>query len=174
MLAEFKVCSRYDLDNQFKIYEQLEHYIRTNKKILKNRAYWGGIILRNHNNKRIKNHSEIWFSHLCRYSRRDQLSLLYTSYQAGIKINGFDLDNRKSKYHNWPVESKKRNRKYNEFRVDILPSKFSEKTEKLISQIEIKTKYENKFLILFKTVKFFFYKIRLFIKNTLSIFIKLL
>ena len=149
LIDEFEVCCRYDLDNQFKIYEQLDHYIRTNKKLLNHKAFWGGIILRNHNNKKIINHSEIWFAHLCRYSRRDQLSLLYTSYQAGIKVNGFNLDNKKSQYHIWPVELKKRNRKYEEYRLDLLPSKFSEKTEILISKLEFKKKYENKFFCIF-------------------------
>lgn len=174
LISEFEICSKYDLDNQFKIYEQLEHYFKTNNKILKDRAYWGGIILRNHNNKKIINHSEIWFSHVCRYSRRDQLSLLYTSYQAGIKVNGFDLDNRKSLYHNWPVELKKRNRKYEEYRLDLLPSKFSEKTEKLISKLKIKKKYENEFFGVFNAIKFFIFKLRSFIKNILLTLIKTL
>jgi len=174
LISEFEVCSRYDLDNQFKLYEQLDHYIRTNKEILKERAYWGGIILRNHNNKRIMSHSEIWFYHLCRYSRRDQLSLLYSSYQAGIKVNGFNLDNKKSQYHNWPVELKKRNRKYEEYRLDLLPSRFSEKTEKLITKLGIKKKYDNKLYFFSNAIKFFIRKVRSSVKNILIILIKLL
>ena len=90
LLSEFKICSKYDLANQFKIYEQLKHYSLTNEKILKMKPYWCGILLRNHNHEKIINHSEIWFSHLCRYTRRDQLSILHSAFQANIIINGLN------------------------------------------------------------------------------------
>ena len=171
LLSEFKICSKYDLANQFKIYEQLKHYSLTNEKILKMKPYWCGILLRNHNHEKIINHSEIWFSHLCRYTRRDQLSILHSAFQANIKINGFDLDNKNSKFHIWPIELNKRNRKYEEHFLDLFPARFDQKTEKLISKLQ--GKKEKKFIYLspLKMIKFFISNLRLFIKYILSVLI---
>tara|TARA_B100000212_G_C27365395_1_gene530098 strand:+ start:19 stop:918 length:900 start_codon:yes stop_codon:yes gene_type:complete len=174
LLSEFKICSKYDLANQFKIYEQLKHYFLTNKKILKMRPYWCGILLRNHNHEKIINHSEIWFSHLCRYTRRDQLSILHTAFQANIIINGFDLDNKKSKFHNWPIELRKRNRKYEEHSLDLLPSRFAEKTEKLIYKIQKNKKEKFIFFSPLKFIKFLIYKVRFFLRYILYTLINFL
>ena len=136
------------------------------------KPYWCGILLRNHNHEKIINHSEIWFSHLCRYTRRDQLSILHSAFQANIKINGFDLDNKNSKFHIWPIELNKRNRKYEEHFLDLLPARFDQKTEKLISKLQ--GKKEKKFIYLspLKMIKFFISNLRLFIKYILSVLIK--
>lgn len=161
LISEFKIALKYNRANNFKIYEQLNHYIKTNKDILKKRPYWAGILLRNHNHKKIKNHSEIWFSHLCRYTRRDQLSLLYSAHQAKINIYGFNMDNRKSEYHIWPVELKKRNKKCEDNKLG-LTFQIYEEIEKLIYNFE----FEN------KKNKNIFFKIKSYFKNTLRIFIK--
>ena len=162
LISEFKISLKYNRANHFKIYEQLNHYIKTNKEILKKRPYWAGILLRNHNNKKIINHSEIWFSHLCRYTRRDQLSLLYTAQQAKINIYGFSIDNRKSEYHAWPIELKKRNKKCEDNLIELLTSRIYEKTEKLISNFEFENRKNNNLL----------FKIKSFLKQTLRIFIR--
>ena len=174
LLSEFKICSKYNLANQFKIYEQLKHYFLNNDQILKMRPYWCGILIRNHNHEKIINHSEIWFSHLCRYTRRDQLSIIHSAFQANISIHGFDLDNKKSKFHIWPVELKKRNRKYEEFFLDLLPSRFAEKTEKLISNLQVKKAEKFTLLAPLKLIKFLIYKVRFFIKHILSVIINFL
>ena len=163
LISEFRIALKYNRANHFKIYEQLEHYVKTNQEILKERPFWAAILLRNHNNEKIINHSEIWFSHLCRYTRRDQLSLLYSAEQAKININGFNLDNRKSKYHNWPIELKKRNKKCEDNLLDLFPSRIYEKIEQLIENFELPKRKNNNLL----------FKIRSHFKNTLKFFIRI-
>jgi len=164
LLSEFKIALKYNRANHFKIYEQLKHYVQTNQITLKERPFWAGILLRNHNNVKMINHSEIWFSHLCRYTRRDQLSLLFSAQQAKINISGFNIDNRKSKYHIWPVELKKRNKKCEDDLIDLFDSRIYEKTEKLIDNFEFEKRKNNTLL----------FKIRFHLKNTLEIFIRIL
>ena len=106
LINEFNACANNKLDDQFRIYEQLNDYIKTNLNALKKRAYWGAILLRNHNHKKLVKFSEIWFSHICRYSRRDQLSIIHASLQANISLNGFELKNSGSEYHKWPITRK--------------------------------------------------------------------
>ena len=101
---EFEECAKLRLDDQLRIYEQLNVYKKVNKTCLTKKPYWGGVLLRNHNHSKMKNFSEIWFSHICRYSRRDQLSLIHCSNQANIKLKGFYLNNSFSKFHKWPIK----------------------------------------------------------------------
>jgi hypothetical protein len=45
---------------------------------------------------------EIWFAHVLRYSRRDQLSLNQAFRLAGLVPDAVAMDNYKSEYHVWP------------------------------------------------------------------------
>ena len=113
LISEFNACAKYNLDDQLRIYEQLNDYIKTDLSALKRKAYWGGILFRNHSHKDVINFSEIWFSHICRYSRRDQLSIIHASIQSDIYLNGLDLNNNDSFYHKWPVTKiKRKNRNF--------------------------------------------------------------
>ena len=174
LLSEFKVCSQYNLDDNYRIYEQLNDYIKTKKEILKQKPYLGGILLRNHNNEKIINHSEIWFSHICKYTRRDQLSLLHSAHQANIKIDGFHLDIRKSKYHIWPIELKKRNRQLKDIEFDLISNKFAKKIEKLIFQLEIEKQEINKLFPKLKLIKILFFNLKSLLKYILRKIINLL
>ena len=127
----------------------------------------GGILLRNHNHKKIINHSEIWFSHICKYTRRDQLSLLHSAHQANIKIDGYHLDIRKSKYHNWPIESKKRNRQLKDIEFDLISHKFAQKNEKLIFQLELEKEDLNKLFPRLKLIKTIIFNVKSFVKYLL-------
>ena len=82
--------------------------------------------------------------------------------------------NKKSKFHIWPVELEKRNRKYEEHFIDLLPSRFAEKTEKLISNFQVKQEEKFTFFSTLKLIKFLIYKVRFFIKYILSVIIKFL
>ena len=50
----------------------------------------GGFILRRHTDQ-IKEFNELWWEQICKYSRRDQLSLNYVLWKTGIKMG--ELDN---------------------------------------------------------------------------------
>lgn len=141
LIEEFNACSENSLDDQLKIFEQLSDYIKISSENLKRRAYWCGILLRNHNNKIVKSFSEIWFTHICRYSRRDQLSVIHAALQAGLDLRGFELENDNSDFHKWPITKKKRtNRKFQKKYVDLIPLNYLEKLDKLKIKGEDKSK----------------------------------
>ena len=171
LINEFNACANNNLDDQLRIYEQLNDYIKTNLNALKKRAYWGAILLRNHNHKELVKLSEIWFSHICRYSRRDQLSIIHASLQAKISLNGFELNNSGSEYHIWPISRKKRNnRTHNTNYIDHIPHNYLEvmsnkilENEKLLLKLE-KNKYRNNFLKILN-LKEFYKKLKYLIKK---------
>ena len=171
LINEFNACANNKLDDQLRIYEQLNDYIKTNLDALKKRAYWGAILLRNHNHKELVKLSEIWFSHICRYSRRDQLSIIHASLQAKISLNGFELNNSGSEYHVWPITKKKRNNRTHKTNyIDHIPHNYLEvmsnkilENEKLLLKLE-KNKYRNNFLKILN-LKEFYKKLKYLIKK---------
>ena len=69
--------------------------------------------------------SEIWFANICRYSKRDQLSLIHSSYQAKVKLRGFFLENSSSEFHVWPVKKKIDKFKIkDDILIDSIPQKY--------------------------------------------------
>ena len=125
---EFYQCSNLRLDSQFRIYEQITDYFKINKEFFNFKPYWAGILFRNHNNKKLKNLSEIWFANICRYSRRDQLSLMHSAYQANIKLIGFNLDNSSSQFHKWPVKNNVYENKYYDDLFEFFPNELLQKS----------------------------------------------
>ena len=140
LINEFNACLNNNLDDRFRIYEQLNDYTKYYLLGLKERAYWGAILLRSHNHKDIKNLSEIWFAHICRYSRRDQLSIIHSSYQAKINLKGFTLNNGNSDFHKWPItKNLRKNRKYKNNNFELVPYEILERLieEKKYKDIQI-------------------------------------
>ena len=72
----------------------------------------------------VKKFSEIWFSNVLRYSRRDQLSIIHSALQSNLMINGFYLDNHSSIYHQWPVINKDRKYRLSQNNIYKLPQEF--------------------------------------------------
>ena len=108
LIDEFCECFNLKLDNDLLFLEQISDYIKINSIAMKAKPYWGGMLFRNHMHPQLMKFSEIWFSNILRYSRRDQLSIIHSALQSNLKINGFSLDNLKSDYHEWPVAKNKR------------------------------------------------------------------
>ena len=121
LIEEFYQCSNFRLDSQIRIYEQLNDYYKINKSFLKYKPYWAGIIFRNHNNKQLMKLSEVWFANICRYSRRDQLSLIHSANQSNIKLIGFDLDNSSSQFHKWPIKKNHLNNRSYDDLLEYIP-----------------------------------------------------
>ena len=174
LITEFNMCSRFDLDNQIRFYEQLNHYIKTNINYLKKRPFWAAIIFRNHSHNDIINLSEIWFAHICRYSRRDQLSLIHSSKQANVALLSIEINNNNSKFHKWPITiNNKNNRVYEEKLTDLIPYNLLEDllvkinhNEKLLSRIDYENRIKKKRMPI-KILKLFFSRLKLILKNSL-------
>lgn len=102
VLDEFLEVARLGFDDSNRIFEQLNHYLLEDEAHLAGRPYWTAILLRDHRNPAILNLMHIWWAHIARYSRRDQLSFNYALRQAGVSPNVIDIDNFASWFHTWP------------------------------------------------------------------------
>ena len=102
VLDEFLEVASRGLDDQGRVFEQLNHYSFSHPEVLEERPYWGGLLLREHGIPEVRAMSDIWYSNVLRYSRRDQLSLNLALRKAGLTPEVIDLDNRASWFHTWP------------------------------------------------------------------------
>ena len=81
---EKRICSELGLDIQEIMDQQMAAYEAEGfPKDFGLNA--GGFILRRHTNE-VKRFNETWWAEICKYSKRDQLSLNYAVWKTGIKI----------------------------------------------------------------------------------------
>jgi hypothetical protein len=73
--------------------EQMEYYHKEGYPE-QNGQFETGVLLRHHTPE-VKRFNEFWWSQICRFSKRDQLSVNYTAWKLGTKVGLFngDLDN---------------------------------------------------------------------------------
>jgi TOD1/MUCI70, glycosyltransferase-like domain len=102
VLDEFLEVAALGLDDKGRIFEQLKHYTEECPAVLQEKPYWGAILLRDHGHATVRKMLEIWFTHVQRYSRRDQLSVNLAFRLAGLVPDVLRFDNYKSEYHSWP------------------------------------------------------------------------
>src|SRR6476646_9093060 len=74
-------------------------------ELLQERAYWTGMLLRDHRNPKVRTMLELWWAHVQRYSRRDQLSINVALKESGIRPAVLRIDNRDSSFHAWPIRA---------------------------------------------------------------------
>jgi hypothetical protein len=103
VLDEFLEVIRYGFDDLSRLFEQINHYALFDPALLEAKPYWSAILLREHQDVRVKKMAEIWAAHVFRYSRRDQLSVNLAFRNAGLTPNVIDVDNFESWFHSWPV-----------------------------------------------------------------------
>jgi hypothetical protein len=102
VLDEFLEVARLGLDDQTRIFEQLNHYQLEYPDILRERPFWAAILIREHGSPQVRRMAEIWGAHILRYSRRDQLSLNVAVRQSGLTPKILEIDNATSWLHTWP------------------------------------------------------------------------
>lgn len=132
LIDEFHECYAQRLDTDVRFFDQIYDYLLTNIELLYQKPFATGILLRNHMNKKLINFSEIWFSHIVKYTRRDQLSILHSAEQAKFKLNGFDFDMHSSDFHKYPVVKNERLFRSTADNLYELPSDFFDKIVKKI------------------------------------------
>lgn len=77
------------------------------------RPSWGGILARRHHDPLCVDAMELWYAHILRYARRDQLTLpLILSRLPEARRNITTLDNHLSAFHAWPIEGYVRPERY--------------------------------------------------------------
>lgn len=107
--AEFDAVDYSGFDDPSRIYEQLIAYANSDSEVLLEKPYWTAILARRHTDK-IFSFLLRWWSHVLRYSRRDQLSFNYAAKEEKIHVKRIIIDNNNSDLHVWPA-IKNRNRK---------------------------------------------------------------
>lgn len=105
---EFDVVVEAGLDHRERCEEQRAHYRRDDPASLGLRPLASPMLLRRHTRPRVIRAMDLWFTHVLRYSRRDQLSIWYALRATGLDPLVLELDNFESKYHRWPVEAGRR------------------------------------------------------------------
>ena len=113
---EFKAVMEGGLDYRHKLDEHLEAFQTYHPGILRKKPIWGGILARRHNDPACVDAMEMWFAHVLRYARRDQLSLpLALSSLPKERIHLSSSDIRSTEFHTWPIAGSSRPKGY---RVD--------------------------------------------------------
>ena len=111
VLDEFLAVAESGLDDQSRIFEQLNHYLLDCPEVLDEKPYWGAILMRDHRSSAVRVMLEAWLAHVNRYSRRDQLSVNAAFRYAGLKPQVLRIDNHSSWFHSWPhARSRDQNR----------------------------------------------------------------
>lgn len=105
VLDEFLEVEAQSLDDPGRIFEQLNHYTMEFPELLQERAYWTGMLLRDHRNPKVRTMLELWWAHVQRYSRRDQLSINVALKESGLRPAVLRIDNRDSSFHAWPIRA---------------------------------------------------------------------
>lgn len=124
LISEFYECFISNLDSDLNFFEQISDYLSIDILAMKSKPYWCGILFRNHSHQKIRDFSEIWYSHILKYSRRDQLSIIYAGLQLGLKFAAIKIDNFSTKYHEWPITNNERKSRIFKNNIYELPSEF--------------------------------------------------
>ena len=100
--AEAKVCKRTQKDTVERIDGQMIHY--SNLGFRKNAGLLhGAFLIRDHNHPKLAALGQVWFEHVLRYSRRDQLSFAFVA--EALNVEPFYMDNalNGSVMFRWPI-----------------------------------------------------------------------
>jgi hypothetical protein len=99
---EFLAVAQNGLDDQSRVFEQLNHYLIDCPDVLQQKPYWNAILLRDHHNATVRATLDLWMVHVHRYSRRDQLSINVALRHSGLQPQVLQIDNYESRFHSWP------------------------------------------------------------------------
>lgn len=100
--AEFDTVDALGFDDFSTIYEQMFHYAASKPWILEEKPYFTAFMARRHTEK-VRAVMHLWWEHILRYSRRDQLSLNYVLDGSDLLLNRLEICNQNSQFHRWPL-----------------------------------------------------------------------
>ncbi len=110
LAAEFGAVQAAGYDDFTKIYEQLFHYQTSHRDVLSQRPFWTGMMARCHK-PNVTSAMTVWWEHILRYSRRDQLSINLALQSSPLRLFCYELDTLESQLHKWPVYSSRNHAK---------------------------------------------------------------
>jgi Protein of unknown function (DUF616) len=101
VLAEAEAVIDLGKDDLVRVYEQLAHYVRTAPAALETNPHWTGMLARRRTPE-VSAAMQVWWEHVLRFSRRDQLSFSVVMAAAAARLTSLPLPNRESAVHRWP------------------------------------------------------------------------
>lgn len=107
VIDEFDEIIRLNYDDAGRVNEQLLHYAEAYPDVLLEQPYWNGMLARRRTPE-VAETMRIWFDHVLRYSRRDQLSANVAFSLGPVAVRAIDENNNVSPWHRWPVDVKRR------------------------------------------------------------------
>lgn len=101
VLAEAQASIDLGKDDHLRVFEQLAHYLETAPGALEASQHWTGLLARRGSHT-AELAMTMWWEHVLRYSRRDQLSFGVAMAAAGVWVKSVPLANLQSAFHHWP------------------------------------------------------------------------
>ncbi|MGN8552360.1 UNVERIFIED_CONTAM: DUF616 domain-containing protein [Microbacterium sp. SLM126] len=102
VLDEFDEVVRLNYDDRARVHEQLMAYSLHHAPELSSKPLWTGMMVRRRTPE-VERAMRVWFDHVLRYSRRDQLSVSVALASPEIRVARLPLDNFETEFHKWPV-----------------------------------------------------------------------
>jgi hypothetical protein len=102
VIGEFDAVATDGYDDPARVYEQLIHYSTILPAALHETPYWTALLARRRT-PTVDAAMALWWDHLLRYSRRDQLSINFVLASARVQTNRVMIDNMASFWHEWPI-----------------------------------------------------------------------
>ena len=102
VISEFDAVATEGYDDPARVYEQLINYSTLRPDTLQEMPYWTALLARRQTAE-VDATMQLWWDHLLRYSRRDQLSINFVIGTTGLAVNGIPIDNMTSEWHEWPI-----------------------------------------------------------------------
>lgn len=100
---EFREIMQTGLDDSVRVFEQFNHYKALDLALFDEPLIWTAIMVRDHTAEGFMRFCHTWSTHIMRYTRRDQLSVMAALRQSGLSCFFQPLDNYESTWHSWPV-----------------------------------------------------------------------
>ncbi|WP_349899492.1 glycosyltransferase domain-containing protein [Parafrigoribacterium soli] len=107
VMGEFDAVVADGYDDPSRVYEQLIQYAALRPSALEEHPYWTALVARRHTTQ-VTHVMQLWYDHILRYSRRDQLSINFVVGALDVVVNQLDIDNMQSQWHQWPVRAEKK------------------------------------------------------------------
>jgi hypothetical protein len=101
VLAEAEASIDLGKDDHLRVFEQLAHYLRMTPGSLDANPHWTALLARRRTPE-VEAAMTLWWEHVLRFSRRDQLSFGIAMATAGVRLNSVALPNVRSPLHHWP------------------------------------------------------------------------
>lgn len=103
LFGEFVVCEAYKKDSRKNLRKHFSHVLESNMSTLFKKPLWGGFFALKVNDRTI-GFLNTWHDEFTLFSKRDQLSLVYSLNNSNSKYRIVKRSNRFSEWHSWPTE----------------------------------------------------------------------